>query len=49
MNDLTATIKSYLRRLPDPLVSSKVCDALIHIYECECDGGEYVRMKVGRV
>ena len=35
MNDLTATIKSYLRRLPDPLVNSRVCDALIHIHECE--------------
>jgi hypothetical protein len=33
MNDLTAVIKSYLRRLPDPLVNSRVCDALIHIHE----------------
>ena len=37
--DVADMVKQFFRDLPEPLLTSKLGETFLHIYQCECLGG----------
>ena len=37
--DVADMVKQFFRDLPEPLLTSKLGETFLHIYQCECPGG----------